>query len=413
VSFVVNHLTLNFSPSAKKRALGLLFFIMLMDVVGISILFPVSAYIVQRYSPDALMVSMLTVLYAAAQFIGAPILGKLGDRVGRRPVLLASIFGSAIGYVIFGFGGALWILFLSRIIDGFTGGNASTASAYIADISAPEERAKNFTLGGLAWGVGLVLGPALGAVFGQINLAAPAFIAAGLALASLALAFFWLPESLPVEQREHAPIALNDLNPLVAIHGMARRPGLGWILVVLCLFNFTFSGIGSIENVFMIQRFAAEPWQVGLRLTLIGGILIMMQSTLIPWMVSRYGQRQVAMLAFFVQAVGVFLVFLNPYFLLFFAITILTSIGSGFIFPTLTSLTSNSVGNNEQGQLMGVTTALTSLVNIAGPLWAGLVYDHVMPGAPYWMGAIIYVVAALILLYPGFKPRMVSSTSHD
>jgi DHA1 family tetracycline resistance protein-like MFS transporter len=393
-------------PSAQKRALALLFFIMLMDVVGISILFPVSAYIVQRYSPDALMVSMLSVLYAAAQFVGAPILGKLGDRYGRRPVLLASVFGSAVGYLIFGIGGALWILFVSRLIDGFTGGNMSTASAYIADISSPEERARNFTLGGLAWGVGLVLGPAMGAVFGQINLAAPAFIAAGISLVSFGLAFFWLPESLPVAHRETAPIRMGDLNPLVAIGGMARRPGLGPILVVLCLFNFAFSGMGSIENVFMIQRFAAQPWQVGLRLVLIGSILILMQSTLIPWMVARYEQRHIAMLAFWVQAVGVFLVFLNPYFLLFFAITILTSIGSGFIFPTLTTLTSNSVGNQEQGQLMGVTTALTSLVNIAGPLWAGLVYDHVMPGAPYWMGAIIYGGAALVLLRPGFKAQV-------
>lgn len=401
------------STSAKQRALALLFFIMLMDVVGISILFPVSAYIVQRYSNEALMVSMLTMLYAAAQFIGAPILGQLGDRIGRRPVLLASIFGSVVGYLIFGFAGALWMLFLSRLIDGFTGGNMSTASAYIADVSSPEERARNFTLGGLAWGVGLVLGPAMGAVFGQINLMAPAFIAAGLSLASLMLAFFWLPESLPVEQRQRAPIRLDDLNPLVAIRGMGGRPGMGRFLVILCLFNFAFSGIGSIETLFMIQRFAAQPWQVGLRLALIGAVLILVQSTLIPWMVSRYNERQVALIAFTLQAAGVFLIFLNPFFLLFYAITILTAIASGFIFPTLTTLTSNRVAPNEQGQLMGVTTALTSLVNIAGPLWAGLVYDHVMPGAPYWMGAIIYGIAAILLIRPDAQAQVALSNSPE
>jgi len=191
------------------------------------------------------------------------------------------------------------------------------------------------------------------------------------------------------------------LNPLVAIGGMARRPGLGVILVVLCLFNFAFSGMGSIETLFMIQRFAAEPWQVGLRLALIGVVLILVQATLIPWMVSRYNERQVAVMVFLLQALGVLLIFLNPFFLLFYLITILTSISSGFIFPTLTTLTSNSVAPNEQGQLMGVTTALTSLVNIIGPLWAGLVYDHVMPGAPYWMGAIIYGAAAFLLVLPG------------
>ncbi len=398
----------NISPSAKKRALGLIFFIMLMDVIGISILFPVSAYIVQRYSQDALMVSMVSVLYAAAQFIGAPILGQLGDRVGRRPVLLASVFGSAIGYLIFGLGGALWILFLARLIDGFTGGNMSTASAYIADVSAPEERAKNFSLIGLAWGVGLVLGPALGAVFGQINLVAPTFVAAAFSLLSLILGFFWLPESLPVEQREHKPIRLNDLNPLVAIGSMARKPGMGILMIVLCIFNFAFSGIGSVETLFMIQRFAAEPWQVGLRLTLIGIILILVQATLIPWLVSQFDERKVAAAAFFLQALGVLLAFLNPIFLLFYVITIFTSISSGFIFPTLTTLTSNMVSSNEQGQLMGVTTALASLANIFGPLWAGLVYDHIMAGSPYWMGAIFYAVAALFLMIPAKNDKKLS-----
>jgi MFS transporter, DHA1 family, tetracycline resistance protein len=407
-------MTLTLEPSAKKRALGLIFFIMLMDVVGISILFPVSAFIVQRYSQDALMVSMVTMLYAAAQFVGAPILGQFGDRFGRRPVLLSSIFGSAVGYLIFGIGGALWVLFLARVIDGFTGGNMSTASAYIADVSAPEERAKNFTLIGLAWGVGLVLGPLLGSIFGQIDVVAPTFVAAALALLSLALGFFWLPESLPAEQRTRAPFRLNDLNPLVAIGGMAARPGLGWFLIVLCLFNFVFSGIGSIETLFMIQRFAAEPWQVGLRLTMIGVILIVMQATLIPWVLARYDERRAAVVALFLQATGVLLAFLNPFFILFYAITIITSIASGFIFPSLTTLTSNRVAAHEQGQLMGVTTALASLANIFGPLWAGLVYDHVMPGAPYWMGAILFAVAALILILPGRQTALsVNASKND
>lgn len=399
---------INFTPTVKKRALALIFFIMLMDVIGISILFPVSAYIVQRYSQDALMVSLLSVLYAAAQFIGAPILGQLGDRWGRRPVLLASVFGSAIGYLIFGLGGALWVLFLSRIIDGFTGGNMSTASAYIADVSAPEERGKNFALVGLAWGVGLVLGPLLGAVFGQINLVAPTFVAAIFSLLSLILGFFWLPESLPVELREKAPFRLNDLNPLVAISAMGRKPGLGILLVVATIFNFAFSGMSSIETLFMIQRWAAQPWQVGARLTMVGIILIVVQSTLIPWMLARFDEKRVAVWAFFLQAAGAFFTFINPDFILFYVITVITSIANGFIFPSITSLTSNRVSNSEQGLLMGVTTALASLANIFGPLWAGVVYDHVMPGAPYWMGAILFVICAFFLMFSHKNDQKIS-----
>src|SRR5215212_11741592 len=171
----------------SNAALGLIFAILLLDVVGISMLYPIAAYLVLRYSDNALMVTLLTVIYAAAQFVAAPVLGKLGDRYGRRPVLLVSLLGSAIGYVIFGLGGALWILFLSRLIDGITAGNQSVAAAYIADISLPEVRAKNFTLIGMAWGIGLVIGPAAGAALGQWRLDAPALLAAGLSLLSLVL----------------------------------------------------------------------------------------------------------------------------------------------------------------------------------------------------------------------------------
>src|SRR6185369_17014774 len=153
-------------------------------------------YIVREYNSDALTVSLLTVIYAAAQFVFAPILGRLSDRYGRRPVLLASVFGSAVGYFIFGIGGALWVLFLSRLIDGITGGNISTASAYIIDVSKPEERTKNFTLLGIAYGVGFILGPALGGVLGQWSLNAPVYLAGSIFLVSTVLVYFLLPESL-------------------------------------------------------------------------------------------------------------------------------------------------------------------------------------------------------------------------
>src|SRR5512147_2889378 len=187
---------------------------MLMDVVGMSIMFPVAPYIVQRSSNEALMVTMLTVIYAGAQFFAAPALGKISDRLGRRPVLLISVFGSAIGYFIFGVGGALWVLFLARLIDGVTGGNISTASAYIVDVSKPEERAKNFTLLGIAYGVGFIVGPALGGLLGQWDLNAPAYAAGLIFLTSTALVYFQLPESLPNPSGRRAKnrLRVNDFN---------------------------------------------------------------------------------------------------------------------------------------------------------------------------------------------------------
>src|SRR5512138_3006642 len=219
-------------PATKntKRSLALIFAIMLMDIIGLSILAPVAPYIVREYNTSALTVTLLFAIYAAAQFAAAPALGKISDRIGRRPVLLACVFGSAIGYFIFGIGGALWVLFLSRLIDGITGGNLSTAAAYIVDVSKPEERAKNFTLMGMAYGLGFIIGPAIGGALGQISLNAPLFAAGVASLISVGFIYFMLPESLPAERRERQPMRLADLNPFGAIAYMLRKPMLGVLL---------------------------------------------------------------------------------------------------------------------------------------------------------------------------------------
>jgi DHA1 family tetracycline resistance protein-like MFS transporter len=386
-----------------KAALSLIFVIMLMDVIGITLLSPVAPYIVQKYSSEALMVSMLTVLYAGGQFVAAPLIGKLGDRYGRRPVLLISLLGQAIGYLIFGMGGALWILFLGRIIGGITGGNLSTASAYIADVSKPEERSKNFALIGMAWSVGLILGPAAGGLLGQLNLQAPAFAAAGLSLLNVLLGIFILPESLPLERRETARMRPNDFNPIVAIFEMARKPGLGWLLLVTALFNFAFNGINSTSTLFVIQKFSAEPWQLSLLLGLAGIAVGATTFILVPRLVPRFGDTKVARVSLIGQSVIDVSIFFMPLFWPIFPLNMMVSAISAFTFPTLTTLSTDLVLHREVGLLMGVTTGLGSLMNIFGPLWAGAMYAQVMVGAPYWMGAIILALAGVMLLRPAVK----------
>lgn len=380
-----------------KAALSLIFLIMLMDVIGITLLSPVAPYIVQKYSHSASMVTMLTVLYAGGQFIAAPMIGKLGDRYGRRPVLLISLLGQGIGYLIFGLGGSLWVLFLGRVIGGITGGNLSTASAYIADVSKPEERSKNFVLIGMAWSVGLILGPAAGGILGQFNLLAPAFAAAALSFLNVLLGIFILPESLPLERRETAPMRASDFNPIVAIFEMARKPGLGWLLLVMAMFNFAFNGINSTSTLFVIQKFAAQPWHLSLLLGLAGIAVGATTFILVPRLVPRFGDKKVAMLSLIGQSVFDISIFFVPIFWPIFPLNMLVSAISAFTFPTLTTLSTDLVLHREVGLLMGVTTGLGSLMNIFGPLWAGAMYDHVMVGAPYWMGAIILVAAGLML----------------
>jgi multidrug resistance protein len=380
-----------------KRSLALIFSIMLMDIVGLSVLAPVAPFLVARYSNEALMVTMVTVLYAAAQFFAAPLMGKLGDRYGRRPVLLVSLVGQALGYLLFGIGGSLGVMFLGRLVGGFTGGNLSTANAYIADVSKPEERSKNFTLIGMAWGLGLILGPALGSVFGQISLQAPAYAAAVLSMVNVLLSIFLLPESLPPEQRQTAPIRARDFNPLASIAEMARKPGLGWLLVVMGLFFFAFNGINSTATLFVMQKFSAQPWEVGTILMLSGGALAVVQFVLVQRLVPRFGNRAVATGSLVGQGITALAIFSAPMLWMLYPLNMLNNALSGFTFPTMTTLTTDCVPHREVGLLMGVSTAVGSLMNIVGPLWAGAVYDRVMPSAPYWMGAFIFLVAAAML----------------
>lgn len=389
---------MQFDPRTTKRALTLIFFIMLMDVIGMSLLFPVAPYVVQRYSSDALMVTMLTVIYAGAQFLAAPALGKISDRVGRRPVLLACVLGSAIGYFVFGFAGALWVLFLSRLIDGITGGNISTASAYIIDVSKPEERTKNFTLLGMAYGVGFILGPALGGALGQLNLNAPLFAAGVVSLASTALIYFILPESLPKERRVKTRLVLKDFNPFASIAQMAFKPGLALILLVVALFNFSFDGVNSVTGVFIKDKFAAAPLTLGLLFVVVGIATAFVQAVMVERLVPRYGKKRMAFVGLLASVVGWPALALAPVLWMLFPIAFLQSGITGFIWATTGVMAADRVSESEQGQLAGVNVALGGLMSMLGPLWAGAVYDHVTPEAPYWMGAVILGLACLLLV---------------
>lgn len=385
------------SPAATKRALTVIFFIMLMDIVGLSILSPIAPFVVQRYSNDALNVTLLTVIYAAAQFLAAPFLGKLSDRIGRRPVLVWSVIGSALGYFLFGVGGALWVLFLSRLIDGLTGGNLSTAMAYIADVSSPEERAKNFILVGMSYGLGFVLGPALSSLLSPISVEAPMFAAAGLALLQAVAAIFFLPESLPAGRREHGQLNLGDLNPFGAIGQMARKPGLAWLFTIEALFNFAFNGVVAILGVYVVQKYGVEPWQLGLFFVVSGIANIIVQSSLARFLTPRLGEKNLSILSLLGQALcNIAFVFTTSVGWLY-PLSLVRQGVTSFIWGALGALISNKVSDREQGILAGVNAALSSLMAVIGPLWAGAMYDHVSPESTLIASAVILLLAALML----------------
>ncbi|WP_338848937.1 MFS transporter [Massilia sp. W12] len=384
----------DFSPRTHANGLRIVFFILVLDVLGISLLWPVTAFIVQRYSTDAVTLTILTSLYSCAQFFAAPLLGKVSDRHGRRPVLIISLLGSCIGYVMFGVGGALWVLLLSRLIDGVTAGNHAVAASFLADVSTPETRTKNFSLFGIAWGIGLILGPALGAASGQIDLSAPAWLAAALSLTAMVLGIFFLPESLPKEKRQKSALTAADFNPFISIWQIIRQPALGGLFLIIATYNFVYHGFASTEALYLLQKFGAQPWQIGVMLA-VGGFLMVASFKLLPVLTVRFGARKV-MMGCLLGVAGTMLAFtLAPAFNWLYPVVGLRTIAGAFLFPTIGALLAANVDPQEQGAMMGVNTALQSAMCVFGPLWAGMLYDHVTPDAAYWMGALFLLFAAL------------------
>jgi len=384
------------SSNPSRNALLIVFLTVFIDMLGVGILIPVSPFLVQQYRNDALTVGLLSVSYSVFQFLAGPALGVLSDRFGRRPVLLISLLGTAIGYFIFGFAASLPVLFLSRILDGVTGANISTAQATIADVSKPEDRSRNFGMIGAAFGLGFILGPALGGLLSQISLQAPAFFAGGLSLLNVIAGYFILPETLPAERRTHGPITLAQINPFGSLTRAFAIPAIAPLLAATFAFNFAFAGLQSNFSLFTFARFNWGPGQNAALFAFLGIVGVIMQGFVVRKIGGRFGDRRLAIFGLSVQAIMYALLAFAPQGWMLYPVTGLVSVGNAMATPTLTGMVSNGVSPREQGMILGVVSSVNSLTRIFGPLWAGAAFDFVSPGAPYWTGAL-WIAAALVI----------------
>ncbi|MCU0494807.1 MAG: MFS transporter [Chloroflexaceae bacterium] len=394
----------------KSRALGLIFITVLVDMLGIGIAIPVVPFLAESFGGSAVTVGLLATVYAAVQLVSVPIIGALSDRFGRRPLLLLAVLITAIAHFLFAFADGLALLFLARLLDGITGGSVVAAQAYIADISKPEERAKNFGLLGAAFGLGFILGPALGGLLSSVSLQTPALVAGVLSLLNLALAFALLPESLPAERRTTARLTLATFNPFASFGRVFRLPGVGMLLLVIFLFNVPFVGLQSNFPLFSEARLGWGPGENAVLFTVIGIVIAVAQGALIGQLVTRYGERRLAL----VGLVGQVLAFVALAALAvgwqLYMVMIAFAFTNALVGPSLTGLLSNSATDQEQGVVLGVAQSITSLAQMVGPLWAGFTFSYLAPGAPYWTGAIWFGLALLGLAAAGLvaKPAMPS-----
>jgi MFS family permease len=376
-----------------RGSLGVIFLIVFLDMMGAGILIPVIPFVVQPYRADALTVGLLALAFSAAQFIAAPLLGLWSDRIGRRPVLLTCVLGTAAGYFLFGWAGSLSMLFTARMLAGFAGGSISTAQAYIADISQPEDRAKNFGLIGAAFGLGFILGPALGGILSHISLSAPAFGSAALSVVTFAVAFALLKESH--HQRSEREL---QLNPFAQINAALSRAQFRPLMFAVFALNFAMAGLQTNFAVFTRVRFSMNAAQNAAVFAYLGVMSTLTQGVLLRRLSHKVSETQLAVTGALAFAIGFAFIAASPaVWVLYIGVTF-QALGYGLAAPALSGLISRRSSGAEQGAMLGTSQAVSSLTRVVGPVWAGFAFDRIGSGAPYWSGAVFSILALLLAL---------------
>lgn len=354
----------------KRSPLLVIFITVFIDLIGFGIVIPVLPFYVEgtQFNASARSVGLLFASYSVMQLLFTPILGRLSDRYGRRPVLLISLLGTSLGFLIMGFATTLWMLFLGRIIDGITGGNISTAQAYIADITTPENRAKGMGTIGAAFGLGFIFGPAIGGILSRWGIGVPFLFAGGLAFANAILLYFVLPETVTPEHPARTNAATGRWSQL---RRALRQSRLAFILSIYFLAIVAFSIMTTSFALFTMYRFGYDAHDTGWLFVFVGVIGAIIQGGLIGRLVKRFGEMALVVTGVLIFSASLFVIpFTGPQTGLLTLLLVggLFAVGNSLSGPSLIALASKSVGRGEQGGALGVTQSVASLARIVGPL---------------------------------------------
>ena len=374
--------------------------------LGFTIIVPVVPFLVQPYvsnsGEQAIIVTLLTSVYAVCVFLSAPGLGALSDKYGRRPVLLVCLLGSAIGYLVFGIGGALWILFVGRIIDGITGGTISTIFAYFADIIPPNQRTKYFGWVSAIVGVGTVIGPTLGGLLAKFGYSVPMYFGAIITLLNVVYGLFFMPESLDKNNRLKE-ITLIRLNPFIQLASILSMKNLKRLLVSGFLLWIPNGSLQAVLSQFTIDTFSFQPALIGLMFSIIGFQDIISQSLIMPKLLMKLSDKQIAVLGMASEIIGYGFIALSALFSfypLFIAGMFIFGFGDSIFGPSFNGMLSKSVDSSEQGRIQGGSQSIQALARMIGPIIGGQIYVSFGHATPAFMG-IILIAAAISVLYKG------------
>lgn len=371
--------------------------------MGFSIISPVVPFLVEPYvsntSEQAFFVTLLTSVYAVCVFFVAPGLGALSDRYGRRPILLICLLGSSIGYLIFGIGGSIWILFLGRIIDGVTGGSISTIFAYFADITPKEERTKYFGWISAIAGIGAAIGPTLGGVLAKFGYAVPMYFGAIITLLNFIYGILYMPESLH-ENNRLKKITLVRLNPFTQLMSVLSMKTLKRLLISAFLIWIPNGSLQSIFSLFTMDTFNWTPTLIGLMFSIMGIQDIISQGLIMPKLLMKLSDVKIALLGMVSEIIGYALIAASAIFTFypFFIVGMfIFGFGDSIFGPSFNGMLSKSADSSEQGRIQGGSQALQSLARIIGPILGGQIYVSLGHSSPDFMGVILIILAIPIL----------------
>ena len=381
--------------------LFVIFLTVFIDMVGFGIVIPVLPLYAEHFHATPVQIGWLTGIYSGMQIIFVPILGRLSDRFGRRPILIVSLTGTAIGFLIMGWASSLPLLFMARIIDGASGGNISTAQAYIADVSTPENRSRSMGLIGAAFGLGFTFGPMIGGIMSRISYGAPFYFAAALAAVNVVLLYFILPESLSAEYRSkpHKRTHLAE----VFQHGHGRLFG-----TIVATYFFSITGFAIMTTLFALfteKHFGFDAHQTGYVFGFIGIIAVILQGGLIGRLVKMFGEIALARTGLLLLALALFSLPLATTLPMLLLVSAALAVANGLVTPTLNGLASQMIDRSWQGRALGLMQSAGSAGRLVGPLLGGwlLMFDLNRPLAqyartPFFVSAAILLVAFALAL---------------
>ena len=390
---------------SRKAALGFIFVTVLIDVIGFGIIIPVIPKLIMNMvhgtmSEAARYGGWLIFAYAIMQFIFSPVLGNLSDRYGRRPILLFSLFGFGVDYLFVAFAPTIGWLFLGRIIAGFTGASFSTAGAYIADISTPDKRAQNYGILGAAFGLGFIIGPAMGGLLAHFGLRAPFIAAAVLTLINWLYGYFVLPESLSPELRRK--FEWKRANPLGSLLQLRKYPAVAGLILSFMLLYLAAHAVQSTWAYYGFEKFKWTESMVGFSLAVVGLMVAFVQGVLIRKVIPAIGQEKSVYIGLLFYCVGMLLFAFATKGWMMYIFTVIYCLG-GITGPALQGYISAHVPPNEQGELQGALTSMMSATTIIGPLIMTNLFafytkpgNDYFPGAPFIMGAFFLLISAFL-----------------